>query len=70
MIDIICLCQSYKRQEIAKVKWINGNSNPADAMTKSKPSTALKQLIDTNYIELKAMEWVERVTHNDTDSKT
>ena len=42
MIDIICLHQSYERREITKVKWINRDSNPADAMTKSKPSSALK----------------------------
>ena len=60
MIDVMCLCQAYKRQEIAKVKWIQGNTNPADSMTKGKPSTALKQLIDTNRVELKVVEWVER----------
>ena len=48
MINIICLHQSYKRREIAKVKWINGDSNPIDAITKSKPLLALKWLIDTN----------------------
>ena len=42
IIDIICLRQSYKRREIAKVKWINGDSNPTDAITKSKPLLAFK----------------------------
>src|SRR5450432_1367114 len=62
MIDIICLRQAYKRREIAKVKWIKGNSNPANAMTKSntKSSNALKQLIDTNTIQLEVEEWVKR----------
>ncbi len=36
IVDLMCLRQLYKRQEIAKIKWINGNSNPADAITKSK----------------------------------
>lgn len=36
MIDHMCLRQSYERREIAVVKWIDGDSNPADAMTKSK----------------------------------
>jgi hypothetical protein len=50
IIDIICLRQAYKRREIAEVKWIKGESNLADAMTKSnsKSSNALKRLIDTN----------------------
>ena len=42
IIDVICLRQLYKRREIAKVKWINGDSNPIDAITKSKPLLALK----------------------------
>jgi len=48
IIDVICLYQAYKRREIAKVKWIKGDSNPADAITKSKSTNALKRLIDTN----------------------
>ena len=60
MIDIIYLRQSYKRREIAEVKWINRDSNPADTITKSKPLLALKRLINTNQIKLKIVEWVER----------
>ena len=48
MINIIYLRQLYKRREIAKVKWIDGNSNPINTITKSKPSLALKRLIDIN----------------------
>ena len=55
----MCLYQSYKRREIAKVKWINGDSNPIDTITKSKPLLALKRLINTNQIKLKIVEWVE-----------
>jgi hypothetical protein len=60
MIDVICLYQSYKRREITEVKWINSNSNPADLIIKGKASTALKKLINTNYLELQTIEWVER----------
>ena len=60
MIDIMCLRQLYKRREITKVKWINGDSNPIDAITKSKLLLALKRLINTNRIKLKTVEWVER----------
>jgi hypothetical protein len=69
MIDIMCLRQSYKRREIAKVKWINGDSNPVDAITKSKPLSALKWLINTNQIELKAVEWVKYATDNSINLK-
>ena len=56
----MCLHQLYERREITEVKWIDGNSNPTNLMTKSKASIALKKLIDTNYLELQAIEWVER----------
>ena len=60
MIDVMCLRQAYEQCEIAEVKWIKGNSNPADAMTKAKSSNALTQLLDTNTLQLDVEEWVER----------
>jgi hypothetical protein len=58
IIDIMCLRQAYKRKEIAKVKWIKGNLNLANAITKSniKSSNALKRLIDTNILQLEVKE--------------
>ena len=56
MIDVMCLRQAYERREIAEVKWVRGESNPADSMTKGKPSTALKRLIDSNKVELEVVE--------------
>ena len=52
MVDIICLRQLYKRREIMEIRWINRNSNLANAMTKAKPCAALQELIDTNTISL------------------
>ncbi len=60
MIDVMCLRQAYERREITEVKWIQGDTNPADSMTKTKPSNALKRLLDTNMLELEVVEWVER----------
>jgi hypothetical protein len=61
MVDVLCLRQSYERREIAEVKWIAGSTNPADAMTKGKgASGTLKKLIDSNKLELQAVQWVER----------
>ena len=54
---------------MAKVKWINGDSNPINAITKSKPLLALKRLINTNRIELKTVEWVECTINNSIDLK-
>jgi hypothetical protein len=60
MIDVMCLRQAYERRQITEVKWIDGESNPADAMTKGKACAALTNLIDTNKIDLQAIGWVER----------
>ena len=35
MIDIIALRQSYERRELTEVRWINGQDNPADVITKA-----------------------------------
>ena len=61
MIDIIGLRQSYERREINEIRQIDGNNNPADAITKDKPYLALKQLIDTNRLILRTKGQVERV---------
>jgi len=41
MIDIIALRQSYERRELTEVRWINGQDNPADVMTKATPNKML-----------------------------
>jgi hypothetical protein len=66
MVDIMCLRQAYERRQITEIVWINGNSNPANAMTKSKLCQALRDLINTNRITLKTTGWVER---NETKQK-
>jgi hypothetical protein len=39
MIDLMCLKQLYERREIAEIRWIDEDSNFADAMTKSNSAT-------------------------------
>jgi hypothetical protein len=65
MVNIMTLRQSYEQREIAEVVWIDGKSNPADAMTKSQPCQALRDLIDSNTIRIKAAGWVERTGRKD-----
>src|ERR1700712_661422 len=60
MIDIMALRQSYEKRELAEVRWIDGQDNPADAMTKSVPNKALTTFINTNEIEVRVEGWVER----------
>ena len=60
MIDIMALRESYERREIAEVRWINGQDNPADAMTKKDPNPSLETLINSNSITIRVEGWVKR----------
>jgi hypothetical protein len=68
MIDLMCLRQSYERRKIRKIRWIDDDSNLADAMTKINSCQALIRLINTNIIDLKTSEWVKST--NIIDLKT
>ena len=59
MVNLICLYQLYKRKEIAEIKQIKGNTNLANFIIKSKAYNALKQLINTNKVNISVIEWVE-----------
>jgi hypothetical protein len=48
IIDIIAIRQLYKRRELTKIRWINGQDNLVNAITKGTPNKALKRFIDTN----------------------
>jgi len=60
MIDIMALREAYERNELMDIRWIDGRDNPADAMTKSTPNTALDNLINNNELELRVQGWVDR----------
>ncbi|RDW58864.1 hypothetical protein BP6252_13340 [Coleophoma cylindrospora] len=60
MIDIMALRQSYERRELTEVRWINGQDNPADAMTKANPNKTLERLLDTNVTTVRIEGWVKR----------
>jgi hypothetical protein len=60
MIDIMALRQSYERRELGEIRWINGQSNPADAMTKANPNKSLAAFIDTNELVVRVEGWVKR----------
>jgi hypothetical protein len=60
MVDLMCLRQSYERRQITEVKWIEGDTNPADAMTKGKACNALTELVNSNKVNLSVTGWVER----------
>ena len=52
----MCLRQAYERKQIDEIIWIDGNTNPADAMTKAKACNALKELINTNKVNIRVLE--------------
>lgn len=60
MVNVMSLCQSHGQQKITKVKWIPGHHNPVASITKTRPLSTLKTLINTNYIHVsntKQVEW-------------
>ena len=50
----MALREAYEQRHITEIMWIEGQDNPADAMTKKKPNNALQQLIETNKLTTKA----------------
>lgn len=48
MIDIMAVRESYERRELSEIRWISGDDNPADAMTKKSSVNAFRSLIDSN----------------------
>jgi hypothetical protein len=60
MIDIMAFRQSYKRREITEVRWIHGDDNPADAMTKATPNKSLQRFIDNNTLTIRVEGYVQR----------
>jgi len=48
MIDIMALRQLYARRELQEIRWINGEDNLADAMTKATPKTALERFLNSS----------------------
>jgi len=60
MIDLMALRQSYEAREITEIRWINGEDNPADSMTKAAPNRALEALVSTNRASFRVEGWVQR----------
>jgi hypothetical protein len=52
MINIIVLWQSYKRQELFKIQWINSQNNPVDVIMKVNLNKALEIFININTLHI------------------
>lgn len=62
IIDIMALRQSYKKREIAEIRWINGDNNPADAMMKALPNRVLEYLVSGNKLTMRVEGFVKRLS--------
>ena len=60
MIDIMALRQSCERRKLQGIMWLNGQDNPADAMTKIDPNKTLETFIDNNHLRIHIEGWVKR----------
>ena len=60
MIDIMALRKLYEAKKIDEIRQINGNDNPADAMTKDKPNKTLEIFVFTNEITVRIEGSVKR----------
>ena len=60
MIDIMALRESYERREITEVRWIHGEDNPADAMTKASGNKALEHFINDNKLSIRVQGFGDR----------
>jgi hypothetical protein len=60
IIDIMVIRESYENKKLFEIRWINGQDNLADVMTKSNSNKALKIFIDTNSLQIRVEEWVKR----------
>lgn len=56
------LRQSYERREISEIRWVNGQDNPADTMTKASPNKTLETFISTNGLIKRLERWVNSTT--------
>ena len=59
MIDIMGLRESYERREI-KIRWINGQDNPADTITKASSNRALETFVTENELMVRLEGWIQR----------
>jgi hypothetical protein len=60
MIDIMALRQSYERRELHEIRWIHGDDNPADALTKASPNKTLERFISSGTATIRMEGWVTR----------
>lgn len=69
IINLLNLKQSYKDRETEKIRWISGETNPADSITKKTPNQALTELINTNSTLVRIKGLVKRLRNLQEEAK-
>jgi hypothetical protein len=67
IINIMAIRESYENRELFEIRWINGQNNPADVITKSNPNKALETFINTNSLRIRIKEWIKRSIEHDNN---
>ena len=57
----------YERRELFEIRWINGQDNPTNAITKVNPNSALETFINTNRLRIRVEGWVKRADQEGQD---
>jgi hypothetical protein len=65
IINIMALKQAYKQKNVFEIRWINGQNNPANAITKATPNKALSIFININQLCLRMQKWVQQGIQDD-----
>ncbi len=60
MINIIVLRQSYAQRKIDEIRWICGEDNLVNIMTKISTNSVLEGIISTNKRTIRLERWVKR----------
>ncbi len=59
MVDLMMFRAAYENREIANIALIDSIDNPADALCKVKPNSALRKLLDTHFFEHVIVQFVK-----------
>lgn len=59
-IDLCVLRQAYDRREHTNVVWLPSENIPANALTRSKETDAIRKVMMTNRFSANAKPWIER----------
>jgi Reverse transcriptase (RNA-dependent DNA polymerase) len=60
MIDVLIAREMYSARELSDIGRVESNCNPADALTKAGPCSALDRILDRGILDLPVIQWIIR----------